>query len=272
MASELEQLKEWLSSKVSGGNSAPASGSSPKIDNTQVDGFVQRVGKAAEAVTPLYFGFQKLTTGADTASVAVNAMASGISAVGLPGLAGMSKDLATAFLTQKNNMDKASAELGIGANNIGTFVRMSGNAGLTTEQFTETIKKTDGLMSGLAGSSQRGAEAFSKVQKTLIESNAGEALNAIGIRGKELADMTALSMSNNTKLNLKTAAGQAEAAAAAGQASRRHTSRRGCNCRAARHRHGQADIRPRRPRRQAQGAGRRDSLIAQGARGSFKRP
>jgi len=217
MASELEQLKEWLSSKVSGGNSAPASGSSPKIDNTQVDGFVQRVGKAAEAVTPLYFGFQKLTTGADTASTAVNAMASGISAVGLPGLAGMSKDLATAFLTQKNNMDKASAELGIGANNIGTFVRMSGNAGLTTEQFTETIKKTDGLMSGLAGSSQRGAEAFSKVQKTLIESNAGEALNAIGIRGKELADMTALSMSNNTKLNLKTAAGQAEAAAAAGQ-------------------------------------------------------
>jgi hypothetical protein len=203
--------------KMQAGNSSAPAAATKTTDPGIIDKATTAFGKAAEAVTPLYFGFQKLTTGAETAGTAVNAMAAGVSAIGLPGLAGMSKDLAGAFLAQKTNMDKASAELGIGANNIGKFVRMSGEAGLTTEQFTETVKKTDGLMSGLAGSSQRGAEAFSKVQKSLIESNAGEALNAIGISGKELADMTALSMSNNTKLNLKTAAGQAEAAAAAGK-------------------------------------------------------
>jgi hypothetical protein len=94
---------------------------------------------------------------------------------------------------------------------------MAGQAGLTTEQYIETIKKTDGLLTGLAGSAQRGAEAFSLVQKKVIESDAGDALNAIGISSKELADFTALSLANNTRLNLKSVEGQTQAAAAAAE-------------------------------------------------------
>lgn len=198
------------------GNSAPTP-SAKQLDPSAIDKMADGAGKIAAAGIKTDIAFEKLTKGTDAATAAVDIMAKGVSMIGLPGLANMSQKLATAFLEQKANMDTASRELGIGANNIGAFVRMSGEAGLTTQQFTDTIKKTDGLMSGLAGSAQRGAEVFSKVQKTLIESNAGEALAAIGVSGKELADMTALSMSNNTKLNLKTAAGQAEAAEAAGK-------------------------------------------------------
>jgi len=187
------------------------------MDPGIIDKTIKAVGGIGEAALPAVFGLTKLSTGADAAATAVSGFTTGLSAVGLTGLSGAVGLVAKAFLEQKSNMDVASRELGIGGNNLGTFIRMSGEAGLTTKEFTDTIKKTDGLMSGLAGSSQRGAEAFSKVQKSLIESKVGEELNAIGISGKELADMTALSMSNNTKLNLKTASGQAEAAAAAGK-------------------------------------------------------
>ena len=187
------------------------------MDTSLVDKAGKAIGAVAEAALPAAFGLNKLMTGADAATSAVSGLTKGLSTVGLGSLAGVVGTVAKAFIDQKTNMDAASKELGIGGNNLGTFIRMSGEAGLTTKEFTDTIKKTDGLMSGLAGSSQRGAEAFSKVQKSLIESKVGEELNAIGISGKELADMTALSMSNNTKLNLKTAEGQKEAAAAAGQ-------------------------------------------------------
>jgi hypothetical protein len=206
-----------LKSSLGTSPGATTGGGKPAMDSSYIDRTIKAVGGIGEAALPAVFGLNKLTTGADAASTAVSGFTKGLSAVGLTGLSGAVGLVAKAFLEQKSNMDVASRELGIGGNNLGTFIRMSGEAGLTTKEFTETIKKTDGLMSGLAGSSQRGAEAFSKVQKTLIESKVGEELNAIGISGKELADMTALSMSNNTKLNLKTADGQKEAAAAAGK-------------------------------------------------------
>jgi hypothetical protein len=186
------------------------------MDTSLVDKSGKAIGALAEAALPAAFGLNKLMTGADAATSAVSGLTKGLSTVGLGSLAGVVGTVAKAFIDQKTNMDAASKELGIGGNNLGTFIRMSGEAGLTTKEFTDTIKKTDGLMSGLAGSSQRGAEAFSKVQKSLIESKVGEELNAIGISGKELADITALSLANNNKLNLKTAEGQKAAAEAAG--------------------------------------------------------
>ena len=211
-------IDELRSVTGSGPGATTGGATKPAIMDTSL---VDKTGKAisglAEAALPAAFGLNKLMTGADAATSAVSGLTKGLSTVGLGSLAGVVGTVAKAFIDQKTNMDAASKELGIGGNNLGTFIRMSGEAGLTTKEFTDTIKKTDGLMIGLAGSSQRGAEAFSKVQKSLIESKVGEELNAIGISGKELADMTALSMSNNTKLNLKTAEGQKEAAAAAGQ-------------------------------------------------------
>ena len=210
----VDELKSSLGSgpgATTGGATKPA-----LLDTSLVDKSGKAISGLAEAALPAAFGLNKLMTGADAATSAVSGLTKGLSTVGLGSLAGVVGTVAKAFIDQKTNMDAASKELGIGGNNLGTFIRMSGEAGLTTKEFTDTIKKTDGLMSGLAGSSQRGAEAFSKVQKSLIESDVGEELNAIGISGKELADITALSMSNNTKLNLKTAEGQKEAAAAAG--------------------------------------------------------
>lgn len=214
---DYDKLAAAIAKGQSASPGATTGAAKPSMDASMIDKTAKAIGGIGEAALPAVFGLTKLTTGADAASTAVSGFTKGLSAVGLTGLSGAVGLVAKAFLDQKNNMDIASKELGIGGNNLGTFIRMSGEAGLTTKEFTDTIKKTDGLMSGLAGSSQRGAEAFSKVQKSLIESKVGEELNAIGISGKELADMTALSMSNNTKLNLKTAAGQAEAAAAAGK-------------------------------------------------------
>ena len=218
-----EEAPQWFKDYMKNG-SAPPSGATiggtttaSKTDSSMIDKALNSTGKFAEAVAPATIGLVKLATGASAAEIGLNGLTKGLETVGLGAFAGVVGMLGKSMLEVKGNMDLASKELGIGANNIGAFVRMSGEAGLTTQQFSETIKKSDGLMSGLAGSANRGAEAFSKVQKTLIESDMGRTLADIGISGQELAEMTALSMSNNTKLNLKSAAGQEEAARKAGE-------------------------------------------------------
>jgi len=218
-----EEAPQWFKDYMKNG-SAPPSGATiggtttaSKTDSGMIDKALNATGKLAEAVAPATIGLVKLATGASAAEIGLNGLTKGLETVGLGAFAGVVGMLGKSMLEVKGNMDLASKELGIGANNIGAFVRMSGEAGLTTQQFSETIKKSDGLMSGLAGSANRGAEAFSKVQKTLIESDMGRTLADIGISGQELAEMTALSMSNNTKLNLKSAAGQEEAARKAGE-------------------------------------------------------
>jgi hypothetical protein len=218
-----EEAPQWFKDYMKNG-SAPPSGATiggtttaSKTDSSMIDKALNATGKLAEAVAPATIGLVKLATGASAAEIGLNGLTKGLETVGLGAFAGVVGMLGKSMLEVKGNMDLASKELGIGANNIGAFVRMSGEAGLTTQQFSETIKKSDGLMSGLAGSANRGAEAFSKVQKTLIESDMGRTLADIGISGQELAEMTALSMSNNTKLNLKSAAGQEEAAKKAGE-------------------------------------------------------
>jgi hypothetical protein len=217
-----EEAPQWFKDYMKGGGTPPPGatiGGAPtasKIDTGMIDKAMNATGKLAEAVAPATIGLVKLATGASAAEIGLNGLTKGLETVGLGAFGSVVGMLGKAMLEVKGNMDLASKELGIGANNIGAFVRMSGEAGLTTQQFSETIKKSDGLMSGLAGSANRGAEAFSKVQKNLIESDLGRTLADIGISGQELAEMTALSMSNNTKLNLKTADGQKEAALAAG--------------------------------------------------------
>jgi hypothetical protein len=218
-----EEAPQWFKDYMKNG-SAPPSGATiggtttaSKTDSGMIDKALNATGKFAEAVAPATIGLVKLATGASAAEIGLNGLTKGLETVGLGAFSGVVGMLGKSMLEVKGNMDLASKELGIGANNIGAFVRMSGEAGLTTQQFSETIKKSDGLMSGLAGSANRGAEAFSKVQKTLIESDMGRTLADIGISGQELAEMTALSMSNNTKLNLKSAAGQEEAARKAGE-------------------------------------------------------
>ena len=217
-----EEAPQWFKDYMKGGGTPPPGatiGGAPTASGNaigMIDKAMNATGKLAEAVAPATIGLVKLATGASAAEIGLNGLTKGLETVGLGAFGSVVGMLGKAMLEVKGNMDLASKELGIGANNIGAFVRMSGEAGLTTQQFSETIKKSDGLMSGLAGSANRGAEAFSKVQKNLIESDLGRTLADIGISGQELAEMTALSMSNNTKLNLRTAEGQNEAALAAG--------------------------------------------------------
>ena len=216
-----DEAPQWFKDYIQKGATNPGAtvGGTPaasKADTGMLDKALSATGKFAEAVVPATVGLVKLATGASAAEIGLNGLTKGLDAVGLGAFSGIVGTLGRAMLEVKGNMDLASRELGIGANNIGSFVRMSGEAGLTTQQFTETIKKSDGLMSGLAGSAQRSADAFSKVQKELIQSPIGNTLTEIGISNQELAEMTALSMSNNTKLNLKSAEGQQAAAIAAG--------------------------------------------------------
>ena len=136
-----EMTPEEYKASMGAGPGATVGGPKPVADSSFIDKAINSVGKFGEAVGPAAFGLNKLMTGADAATTAVSGLTKGLSMVGLPGLGAAAGIVAKAFLDQKATMDIASKELGIGANNIGTFIRMSGEAGLTTKEFTDTIKK-----------------------------------------------------------------------------------------------------------------------------------
>jgi len=166
-----------------------------------------------DGAASLYFGFNRLNSGTDAATAGLAALSKGASAVGL-GALGKGLDLfGGALLQQKTNMDKASAELGIGGNNIGLFVRMAGDAGLTTQQFSEVVKRADGSIGGLGITAQQSAVNFSKVQKQIVET--GDQLNKMGISAQEQADITAMATMNDAKRDASTKAGQAAIAKSA---------------------------------------------------------
>ena len=212
----IDAIKEGYK-QVSGatGNSAAPAGGGAAPSTGYLTNFKDQLGKVTEAGVPLVVGFNRLTQGSDAASTGLGLLSKAAGTVGLEGLGANIQKFGGAILEQKTNMDKASAELGIGANNIGKFVRMSGEAGLTTQQFTEAIQKSNGMLSGLSGNAQRSAEVFSKVSKQIQESPMGEQLNAMGITAQEMATYTALSMANQTKKDMTTEKSQKEAAAAA---------------------------------------------------------
>jgi hypothetical protein len=167
----------------------------------------------SDGAASLYFGFNRLNSGTDAATAGLAALSKGAQAVGLNAL-GKGLDLfGGALLQQKTNMDKASAELGIGGNNIGLFVRMAGDAGLTTQQFSEVIKRADGSIGGLGITAQQSALNFSKVQKQIVET--GDQLNKMGISAQEQAEITAMATMNDAKRNANDKAGQAAIAKSA---------------------------------------------------------
>jgi len=190
-------------SNQSSGNSAPA-------DKEKL-GFIANAAAQFNNIVkegaPLALGFNKLSGGVEGTRTALNLFQGGLDKVS-PALAKMAGGLGDAVLKQKENMDKASEQLGIGSNNIGKFVRMAGEAGVTTEQFTNIIKNSSNGMAGLGSNAQRSAEIFSKVSKEVLESDVGKQMQEIGVSSEELAKVTALQLNNGFKNRIQTEADQ----------------------------------------------------------------
>jgi LysM repeat protein len=204
-----EETAQKLLAQGSGGNSSPASVGA--VPNTS--GFAKGLKDVTEGALSVAAGFTRLNSGTDAATAGLNALSAGAKTVGF-GALGKGMDLfGGALLQQKQNLDKASAELGIGGNNIGLFVRMAGDAGLTTQQFTEVIKRADGSIGGLGITAQQSAINFSKIQKNIVET--GDQLNKMGISAQEQADITAMATMNDAKRDASTKAGQAAIAKSA---------------------------------------------------------
>jgi hypothetical protein len=201
-------------------NSAPPSGAAggaaaPKTGNFDavVDKLTTGLKDVAGVAGPLYFGFQRLTTGADVASIALTGIKDVVGKI--PGLGGMSAEVIQALIKSRDDLNKSMAETGIGNNNLGQFIRMSGEAGLTTQQFNETMKGNISGLVGLGSNATKSADAFSKVQKELIQSTAGQELSRAGIGAQELAQYTALSITMSRNRDASTTKGQQELAASA---------------------------------------------------------
>ena len=215
MAEEAPQWFKDYMSKASSGNSA---GSAKTPDTSWTGKMADGAGNVIKELAPLGFGFQRLTKGADASATGLDVFSKTVSA--FPGFGAIGRafgDLGKVVLEQKTNMDLASKELGIGSNNIGKFVQMAGESGLTTQQFTEAVKSAGSSISGLAGNAQRSAEQYSKINKALMESGAGENLSKLGISSAELAEITAVSVAGKARQDMTTAAGQKAAAAAAAE-------------------------------------------------------
>jgi len=156
-------------------------------------------GKVAEAAGPVYFGFNRLANGTDAATQALAGLKDISGKIPFGGLIGSMAGFGETILAQKKNMDQAGSQLGIGGNNLGLFVRMAGEAGVTTQQFTEAVKRSDGVMAGVGANAQKSAEQFSKVTKSVQESAIGEQLHLAGVSAEEMANYTSLAMANDIK-------------------------------------------------------------------------
>lgn len=206
-------------SKLTGGNSAPstpAAGGAKSgggADVGVVDRVVGSVDKLGQATGPLVFGFEKLTKGADVAGIALTGMKDVVGKI--PGLGGMAAQVVEALAKSRDDLNKAMAESGVGNNDLGKFVKMSGEAGLTTQQFSEFLKTSNKDIAGLGSNAQKSALEFSKVQKTLVEGTAGQELMRAGLSAKELADYTALSMAMSRNRDTSTKRSQEELAKSA---------------------------------------------------------
>ena len=159
----------------------------------------KNLGQVAEAALPVYFGFNRLASGTDAASAAITGITNAAKALPFGGLIGKLGDLGEGILNQKKIMDQAGSQLGIGGNNLGLFVRMAGEAGITTQQFSDTVRKSDGVMAGVGANAQKSAEQFSKVTKSVQESDLGVQLQLAGVSAQEMAEYTSLAMANDIK-------------------------------------------------------------------------
>jgi len=187
----------------SGGNSGAAP--KPSGDSGVINNAMNGMKKVGEEAIPLYLGFKRLTEGANPASEALLGFKTALSSVHLGPLAGVAQQTVGSILDWKTQMDAASKEMGIGGNNIGLFVKMAGDAGVTTKQFADIVHNTGVQSVGLGANAQKGAEAFSKLASDVRQSPIGTQLQDLGMSTEELASVTALSAIQNRKSNMSSA-------------------------------------------------------------------
>ena len=197
--------------KLAGGNSSPKTGFTPEINWTNVRAGIEGVAGAA---LPAAFGLQRVATGAEPVAIAFKDLSGAIKAVGLEKFGGAVDYIARAVLDNKAQMD-AATKAGFATNDLFKFTREAANAGLTTEEWNKALKESGSSIAGLAGNNARSAEVFSKVSMEMRESEIGGQLQAYGVTTQELAEYTALSLTNNKKLNLADAESRNKARAAA---------------------------------------------------------
>jgi len=201
--------------KLTGGNSvgsgnATGGNSKPFQDSGAIDKLMKAADNTGQALGPLYFGFIKLTTGVDATTTALTGMKDFASK--FPVLGGMTGQAIEALVKSRDDLNKAMSEAGVGNNDLGRFIRMSGEAGLTTKEFADFAKTGGQAIAGLSSSANKNAEAFSKVQKELINNPAGQELMRAGVGAKELAEYTALSVAMGRNRDVSTQRGQQQLA------------------------------------------------------------
>ena len=197
--------------KLAGGNSSPKTGPTLDIDWAKARAGIEGVAGAA---LPAAFGLQRVATGAEPVAIAFSNLSGAIKAVGLEKFGGAVDYIAKAVLDNKAQMD-AATKAGFATNDLFKFTREAANAGLTTEEWNKALKESGSSIAGLAGNNARSAEVFSKVSMEMRESEIGGQLQAYGVTTQELAEYTALSLTNNKKLNLADAESRNKARAAA---------------------------------------------------------
>ena len=198
--------------KLAGGNSSPKTG--PTLDIINWAKMQAGIEGVAGAALPAAFGLQRVATGTEPVAIAFKDLSGAIKAVGLEKFGGAVDYVAKAVLDNKAQMD-AATKAGFATNDLFKFTREAANAGLTTEEWNKALKESGSSIAGLAGNNARSAEVFSKVSMEMRESEIGGQLQAYGVTTQELAEYTALSLTNNKKLNLADAESRNKARAAA---------------------------------------------------------
>ena len=201
-----------LAEKLGGGNSAARESSGGGLSGLKLD--ADSFNRVLATASPLAVAFGDLTKGASGATTVLNGLASGVKAVGLEGFGNALGTYGKALLDNKAQLD-AAGKIGLGGNDIGAFNRQAKDAGLSTQEFTQTIQESKGSIGGLTGSAYRTGDVFSKLAADVRTSDTGRNFQALGGTTKELADITALSVMNARKLDLSRQEDQLKAKIAA---------------------------------------------------------
>ena len=182
--------------RLAGGNS---SGSTTSQGSLSKDSYEQLKKLGIDALTA-GGAIRQLATGASGSAIAVQAFGSVLDKVS-PFLAKQFGDMGAAILDNRDKVNQATRE-GFVTNDILKYNREAAQAGLTTEQWNKVLKDSGAGIAGLTGNSARTAEQLSSLTREVRESDIGTKLQAYGVSQEELASYTALSLTNNRKLNL----------------------------------------------------------------------
>lgn len=210
-----EFMEALRDSGLGKGNSSPAASGSGDFGNV-LQKLQTGLGDVAGSTVPLIAGFNRLATGANGVSTVLEGFNKVAGAVGLGSLGSAVEQVGNSLLKNKAQMDEAG-KIGVGGNDLGKFNRMAAESGQKVGEFTDTLTGFNGKLNGLAGSSQRSAEQFSKLSGEMQQSETGKQLRELGIGSNELANITALSVMNTRKLDLSKAEDARTAKAAAGE-------------------------------------------------------